>query len=192
LLGKRSSEDQALQGAGLIDTGTSTPRIDDPSVVQGRNRQYHLWRRLLHRMAMALALQSPRLPVPAAPGIRCHGRCVSCPTRLGSYSTGRGSSLLSCGDVEANPGPPPPDWGEENYAVLHELVQEACSRLGIAPVRDAFATPTNRRFPAFWTKAEEAFTQAWVPWYPWYPGSGALWANAPFFRLDEVVTKASR
>jgi len=56
---------------------------------------------------------------------------------------------LSFGDVEAIPGPPPPDWGEEDYAVLPDLVQEACSRLSIAPVRDAFATTTYRRFPAF-------------------------------------------
>jgi len=67
------------------------------------------------------------------------------------------------------------------------MVQEACSRLGIAPVRDAFATPTTRRFPAFWTEAEDAFAQAWD-----YPSAGALWANPPFSRLDEVVTKASR
>jgi len=46
-----------------------------------------------------------------------------------------------------NPGPPPPDWGEEDYAVLPDLVQEACSGLGFASVRDAFATPNNRRFP---------------------------------------------
>jgi len=56
---------------------------------------------------------------------------------------------MSCRDVEANPGPPPPDRGEEDYAVLPDLVREACSRLGIAPVRDAFATATNRRLPAF-------------------------------------------
>jgi len=105
----------------------------------------------------------------------------------GSRSTGRGASLLSCGDVEANPGPPPPDWGEEDYAVLPDLVQEACSRLGIPPVRDAFATPINRRFPTFWTKAEDAFAQAWE-----YPNAGALWANPPLSRLDEVVTKAAR
>jgi len=80
---------------------------------------------------------------------------VSCPARLGYHSTCRGASLLSCGDVEANPGPPPPDWGEEDYAVLPDLVQEACYRLGIAPVRDAFATPTNCRFAAFWSKPED-------------------------------------
>jgi len=66
---------------------------------------------------MALALRSPRLPVPADPGLRCHGRCVSCPVRTGSHSTGSGAFILSCGDVEANAGPPLPDWGEEDYAV---------------------------------------------------------------------------
>jgi len=112
---------------------------------------------------------------------------VSCPALLESHPTGRGASLLSCGDVEANPGPTPPDWGEDDYAVLPDLVREACSRLGIAPVRDAFDTATNRRLPAFWSKAEDAFAQAWD-----YPSAGPLWANPPFSRLDEVVTKASQ
>jgi len=112
---------------------------------------------------------------------------VSCPARLGSHPTGRGASILSCGEMEANPGPTTPDWGEEDYAVLPDLGREACSRLGIAPVRDVFATATNRRLPAFWSKAEDAFAQAWD-----YPSAGPLWANPPFSRLDEVVTKASR
>jgi len=62
---------------------------------------------------------------------------------------------LSCGDVEANPGPPLPDWGVEDYAVLPDLVQEACSRLCVFPVRDAFVTHTNFRFLSFWTNACE-------------------------------------
>jgi len=66
-------------------------------------------------------------------------------------------------------------------------VREACSRLGIAPVRDVFATASNCRSPAFWSKAEDAFAQAWD-----YPSAGPLWPNPPFSRLDEVVTKASR
>jgi len=67
------------------------------------------------------------------------------------------------------------------------MVQAACGRLGIAPVRDAFATPTNRRFPAFGTKAEDALAQAWD-----YPSVCALWEKSLLSRLDEVVTKASR
>jgi len=176
-----------MRGTGLINTGTSTPRNDDPCAGRGWNRQYHLWRRLLHRMEMTLALHSPHLLVPAATGIRCHGRCVSCPARLGSHSTGRGASLLSCGDVEANPGTPFTDWGEGDNAVLPDLVQKTCGLLGITPVLDAFATPIKRRFPAFWTKAEDAFAQAWD-----YPSARALWANPPFSRLDEVLTSASR
>jgi len=187
VIGKRSPEYHALRGAGLINKGTSTPRIDDPCAGRGWNRQYHLWRRLLHRMAMTLVLHSPRLPVPALPpGIRCHGRCGSCPARLGSHPAGKGAWLLSCGDVEDKPGPPLPDWGEEDNAFLTDLVQEACARLGIAPVRNDFASPTNRRFPALWAKAQDAFAQARD-----YPSAGALWANPPFSRLDEVVTKAS-
>jgi len=174
VIGQRCPKYQDLRRAGRIDTGSSTPRIDD--LCRGRrwNRQYYTWRRLLHWLAVTLALHSPCPPGPSAPARRIHGRCVSCPARLGSQSTGREASLFSFGDVEANPGPPNPDWGEEDYAVLPDLVQEAFPRLGIAPVRDAFATPTNRRFPAFWTKAEDAFDQAWD-----YPSAGALWANPP-------------
>jgi len=107
-----------------------------------------------------LALHSP-CPPPGrtAPDERVHGRCVSCPARLGSRSTGRGASLLSSGDVEANPGPPPPDWGVEDYAVVPDLVAEACGRLGISPVRDAFDTPANHRFPAYRTREDDAFAQ---------------------------------
>jgi len=102
-------------------------------------------------------------------------------------ASGRGAPIVSCGDVEPSPGPPPTDWGEENYAVAPDLVAEARGRLVIAPVRNAFAAPINRRFSAFWTKEEDAFAQAWD-----YPSAGALWANPPFSRLEEVVTKASR
>jgi len=81
--------------------------------------------------------------------------------------------------VEANPGPPPADWGEENYAVVPDLVTEACGRLGISPVRDAFATPANHRFPAYWTRADDAFAQPWD-----YATAGPLWANPPFSSLE--------
>jgi len=95
------------------------------------------------------------------------------------------SPHIAPASLQAGPGRRPRP--QENYAVLHDLVQEACSRLGIAPVRDAFAPPTNSRFPAPWSKAEDAFARAWA-----YPHAGALWANPPFSRLNEVVTKASR
>jgi len=182
VISKRSPEYQALRRALRIDTGTSIPRIHDPCVGRRWNPQYYTWRRLLHR----LVVHSPCPPGSDVPGRRIHGQCVL-PRAAGVPLLRQGASLLSCGDVEAHPGPPPPDWGEEDYAVLPDLVQEACSRLGIAPVREAFATPTNRRSPALWTKAEDAFSQAWED-----PNAGALWENPPFSRLDEVVTKASR
>jgi len=50
--------------------------------------------------------------------------------------------------------------------------------------------PASRRLgpiPAFWSKAEDAFAQAWD-----YPSAGPLWASPLFSRLDEVVTKASQ
>jgi len=57
--------------------------------------------------------------------------------------------------------------------VVPELVAEACGRLGTSPVRDAFATPANPRFPVYWTREEEAFAQPWD-----YATAGPLWANS--------------
>jgi len=90
-------------------------------------------------------------------------------------------------DVEPNPGPPTTDWGEEDNSVVPDLVAEACGRLGISPVRDAFATPANHRFPAYLTREDDAFAQPWD-----YATAGPLWANPPFSRLEEVVAKAAR
>jgi len=53
--------------------------------------------------------------------------------------------------------------------------------------RDAFATPANHRFPAYWTREDDAFAQLWD-----YATAGPLWANAPFSRMGEVVAKAAR
>jgi len=76
-------------------------------------------------------------------------------------ATEKWASILSCGDVEAKPGPPPTSWVEEDYALVSDLVEEAFGRLGISPVRDAFATPANHRFAACWTKEDDAFAQPW-------------------------------
>jgi len=111
VIGKRSPEYQALRRAGRIGSGTSCPRIDDPCAGRRWNSQYYAWRRLLHRLAMVLVIHAPCPTGPAAPSTRDHGRSVSCPARLGTHSSGRGASLLSCRDVEANPAPPAPDWG---------------------------------------------------------------------------------
>jgi len=89
--------------------------------------------------------------------------------------------------VEANPGPPPTDWGGEDYAVVPDLVAEACGRLGISPVRNAFATPANHRFPAYWKREDDVFAQPWD-----YATAGPMWAHPPFSRLEEVVAKAAR
>jgi len=53
--------------------------------------------------------------------------------------------------------------------------------------RDAFASSANHRFPAYWTREEDAFAQPWD-----YATAGPLWANPPFSCLEEVVTKAAR
>jgi len=69
--------------------------------------------------------------------------------------------------------------------VVPELVAEACGRLGISPARDAFASPANHLFPAYWTREDDAFAQPWD-----YATASPLWANPPFIRLEEVVAKA--
>jgi len=58
VIDKRSPDHQALRRAGRIDMGTSTPRIDDPCAGLRWNRQYYTWRRLLHSLAVVLALRS--------------------------------------------------------------------------------------------------------------------------------------
>jgi len=71
--------------------------------------------------------------------------------------------------------------------VVPELAVEACGHLGISPVRDAFATPTNHRFRAFWTREDDAFSQLWD-----YATAGPLLANPPVSRMEEVVVKAAQ
>jgi len=176
-----------MRSAGLAGAGTTTPRIDHPCPGRESGRRYHAWRHNLHRWAaIDLALLAPTFPKGEGPRTWAHGKSRSRPARLDHPTSGRGASLLSCGDVEANPGPPPTDWGEEDYAVVPELVAEACGRLGISPVRDAFATPASHRFPAYWTREDDVFAQPWD-----YATAGPLWANPPFSRLEEVVAKAA-
>lgn len=44
--------------------------------------------------------------------------------------------------------------------MVPDMGVEACGRLGIAPVREAFATPANNRFSVYWTKEDDAFAQS--------------------------------
>jgi len=70
--------------------------------------------------------------------------------------------------------------------VVRDLVLEACGRLGIVSVRDAFATPVNNRFLPYWTKEDDAYAKPWD-----YATAGSLCSNHPFSRLNEVVTNAA-
>jgi len=72
-----------------------------------------------------LALLAHTFPKGEGPRTWSHGRSRSCPARLDHPASGRGASLLSCGDVEANPGPPPAEWGEEDYAIITLLSYSA-------------------------------------------------------------------
>jgi len=53
-------------------------------------------------------------------------------------------------------------------------------------VRDAFETPANHRFAAYWTKEDDAFAQRrdHVP-------AGSMLENHPLSRMEEVVAKAA-
>jgi len=66
--------------------------------------------------------------------------------------------------------------------VVPDLVEEACGRLDISSVRDAFATPANHRFPSYWTKEDEGD----------YGTAGPPGANSTISRLEEVVAKEAR
>jgi len=189
-------------GPEIPTMGTGHAPADGTPSVATTNRAPHSQRERTGAVCMRgfgrCVFSPPRPQTPTAggglrPWRRQHTPSVSahtyraCPLPLGMGRAVLGTCQLSCGNVEAHPAPPSPDWGEEYYAVLPDLVLEACAHLGFVPVRDVFATQTNRRFVAFCTKAEDAFVQAWD-----YPSAGALRANPPFSRLDDVVTKTSR
>jgi len=53
-------------------------------------------------------------------------------------------------------------------------VAEACGQ-GVSPVREAFATPANHRFPGDWTREDDP-----------------LWERFPFSLLEKVVVEAER
>ena len=63
--------------------------------------------------------------------------------------------------------------------VVSEVVAALCD--GERPQVDAFASPSNARFPRYWTKAIDAFQQDW--------SKDFLWINPPFGRMDAVVRK---
>ena len=107
--------------------------------------------------------------------------------------------MLTCGDVEQNPGPrgprgrgrgrgrPRSDTSDEDYALRADLVAMACATFGVSPTVDAFASAANARFPVFWTAADDAFTRSWAP-----DTCGVLWMNPPFSRMAEVLAKVDR
>jgi len=148
--------------------GTATHRIDHPCQGRDWGRRYYAGRHNLRRLAAID--QSLLAPIPlmaGGPRTWAHGHCRSCPARLDPPNTARGAFLLSCGDLEANPGPPPRDCGEGDNAVVPDWVVEACGRLGIYPFKDAFATITNHRLPSFWTREYDASASRWTP-RPWH------------------------
>ncbi len=49
----------------------------------------------------------------------------------------------------------------EEYVVQKRHMGHILSEFGVKPTVDAFASRANARFPRFWTKEEDAFTQLW-------------------------------
>jgi len=160
IIGRRSGEYQTLRSAGLVGAGTATPRIYHPCPGRdGAAGTTHGDTTPTDWRPSNRPCFPPYLSPPGDHVRRAHWRCRSCPACLDPPTTARGSSLLSCGDLEANPGPPPTDWGDEEYAVVPDLVVEACGRLENPPVRNAFATPANHCLTAYWTREDDAFAQ---------------------------------
>jgi len=91
------------------------------------------------------------------------------------------SVLRGCG---GQPGPATPGQGGRRTMRFCPIWCRRRARRFVSPF---LGRRRARRFSAFWTKAQDAFAQPWD-----YPCAGALWANPPFSRLDEVVPKASR
>jgi len=95
---KRSPEYQALRGAGRIDTGTSTRRIDEPCADWRWNRQYYAWRRLLHRLVVVS---------PCPPGS---------PPRVGASTDGVCLAPRGCGALLGKAALPPVRRGRGGQA----------------------------------------------------------------------------
>ena len=66
----------------------------------------------------------------------------------------------------------------ESYTFTDDLRDKIVAWAGITPTVDAFASPTNKRFPLHW---EDAFQEDW--------SSEILWAKPPFLRMPEVIDK---
>jgi len=98
------------------------------------------------------------------------------PGRLATVLRGRG----------AQPGPTARGLGRGGLRGSPGLGDRGLWPLGHSPVRDAFATPANHRFQAYWTRADDAFAQPWD-----YATTGPLWANSPLSRLEKEVAKAA-
>jgi hypothetical protein len=101
--------------------------------------------------------------------------------------SGRGA-LLTCGDVEQNPGPKgvekvvsPLDDYMLDPLIRVWVTQQLCQQGG-EPTVDAFADQHNAQFPAFWSVTEDAFTRSWH-------GDRPLWMNPPFGLLRQVKNK---
>lgn len=77
------------------------------------------------------------------------------------------------------------EYQSEDYAVTDHWVRRIMRVFQIdghsMPVRDAFASPGNERFPTYWTVREDAMQQSWQ--------GELLWLNPPWTMWPQVTSK---
>ena len=73
-------------------------------------------------------------------------------------------------------------WKSCDYALDKTLVSRVLKFFDVGtPDNDAFASRSNRRFPKFWTKEQDAFSKSWKDKF--------LWINPPFNQITQVIDK---
>ena len=72
-------------------------------------------------------------------------------------------------------------WVTETFTVTAEWVQRIVQFSDLEPTIDAFASKGNQRFPRYWTRQDDAFSQDW--------STEVIWANPPFSLMDKVIQK---
>jgi len=188
VIGERSPEYQALRSACLAGAGTTTPRIDHPCPGREWGLRYHAWRSNLHRWAaIDLGLLAPTFPKGEGPSTWAQRRSRSCPARLDNPTSGRGASLLSCGDVEANPDPPATDWGGGGLRGSPGTGGGGVRPPRHLPCQGCLCDAGEPPLPVVLDEGGRRVRPA-----EGYATSGPLLTKTPFNCLEEVVAKEAR
>ena len=101
----------------------------------------------------------------------------------------RASALPSVTSPPTTPAVPKhtehPSWCTSAYRIVDEVRDSIFDYFAQGtPWIHAFASPTNSRFPRYWTKQQDAFQQDWTP-----SAQPLLWINPPFEKMDQGLEK---